>query len=100
MNEFDVFYNVWLKNHRDDNLALIKYYAKYERYAYLSPKDCHEVCKIQNKYGEHVMTLIIPYIKDRAHRINESGTYTRDTPPTLIFNTNVYNLTDDKMPKY
>jgi len=75
MNEFDIFYNTWVRNHAADNRVLIKYYAKYERYAYLSPKDSAEVFKIQNKYGYRVLSLIIPYIKEKAHKININGTY-------------------------
>jgi hypothetical protein len=70
-NEFDVFYEVWARNHREDNKNLIRYYAKYERLGYLPQKDLSDMNQIQTKYGEHVITLIIPYIKESAHKIND-----------------------------
>jgi len=69
-NEFDVFYQVWARNHSADNKDLIRYYAEYEKQGYLLRKDLNDLNQIQNKYGEHVMTLIIPYIKESAHRIS------------------------------
>ena len=70
-NEFDIFYEVWARNHPEDNRDLIKYYSKYERQGYLSQKDLSDLNQIQTKYGEHVITLIIPYIKDSAHIRND-----------------------------
>ena len=97
MNEFDIFYGAWARNHRDDSRKLIHYYAKYQRQMCLSSKEAEDVYEIQRKYGEHVMTLIMPYIKENANKLNKNRTYIHNQ---LIFNTNVYNLTDDKMPKY
>lgn len=94
-NELDIFYEAWVRNHRDDNRKLIYYYTKYQRQMYLSPEEVHNVYEIQQKYGEHIMSLIIPYIKETATKNNENRTYMHNQ---LIINTNVYNLTDDKMP--
>ena len=69
-NEFDVFYNVWARNHREDNRNLVRYYAEYEKQGYLLRKDLNDLNQIQNKYGEHVIALITPYIKESAHKIN------------------------------
>jgi hypothetical protein len=96
MNELDIFYGAWVRNHRDNNRKLIYYYyAKYQRQMYLSFEEAYNVYEIQRKYGEHIMSLIIPYIKDNANKINKKGTYIHNQ---LIVNTNVYNLTDNKMP--